>query len=497
MMKLTENQIVPEYRTIRSQICEAAQNWVRENKLLPPQTLDSLKRHAQLCLNELQLDGAFENYTMIMLNNALWEGCMVHIPQDQRLLLLPTCLRNHEKCKASSDELGLLCEQCGNCIIPGLMEKAEKSGLNVLIAESSSSVAEWVESGEIQAIIGVSCLHSLEKAFPSMLRHAVPGIAIPLIRDGCKDTEFDFSALDDALAIREDSLIYAAPGAYIRRHLKQLFSVEVVSRYLAASTPFLHQFPELIYGALCDNGKHYRPMITFGTYCSLHNSSDFPDFLDPITLAVECFHKASLIHDDIEDGDDSRYDKPAMHKQAGLPTALNAGDFLIGEGYRLLSHASIPVEIRAELYKQAAQAHCELALGQAQEFEFLNKNFSLEQCLETHRLKTAPAFRVSMYMGAIAAGKFEQYSEIFHAYANSLGVAYQLFDDLEDTHANPASAIDCLMRTENMDRAKARAEITELYKTYKQKTFSVLEDINDPVLKTFLYRLSGRVLKDV
>jgi hypothetical protein len=48
-----------------------------------------------------------------------------------------------------------------------------------------------------------------------------------------------------------------------------------------------------------------------------------------------------------------------------------------------------------------------------------------------------------------------------------------------------------------MDRETARAEISELYKSYKQKTFSDLECITDPVLKTFLYRLSGRVLKDV
>jgi hypothetical protein len=496
-MEPTLHQTVPLEQKVRLRICDAARNWVNGKNILPPQTLENLRTHARLCLKELQLDESFEHYMMIMLNNALWEGCMVHIPKEHRLLLLPVCLRNHEKCVASNDELGLICEQCGSCFIPQLTEKAEKSGLNVLVAESSSSVNEWVENGEIRAIIGVSCLHSLEKAFPAMLRQAVPGVAIPLVKGGCRNSEFDLSFLEAALAIGEDNFIYAAPDADIRKRLKRLFTVEAVSRYLTASTPFLQRFPELIYSALCDNGKHYRPTITFGTYCSLMNSSDSPDFLDPIALAVECFHKASLIHDDIEDDDDIRYEKPSMHKQAGLSIALNAGDFLIGEGYRLLSHASIPAEIRAELYAQAAQAHCELALGQAQEFESLNKNFSLEQCLETHRLKTAPAFRVSMYMGAIAAGKFEQYREIFHAYANSLGVAYQLFDDLEDTHSNPASAVDCLMRTENMDRETARAEISELYKSYKQKTFSDLECITDPVLKTFLYRLSGRVLKDV
>ncbi len=495
-MKSTISQIVPQEPAIRLQIREATRDCVKRNKLYPPQTLDHLWDHSQLLLKESKLDYAYLNYTMIMLNNALWESCIAHIPKAERLLLLPVCLRNHKECKAASDELGLLCEECGKCLIPELTHKAEKAGLNVLVAESSSSVSEWVDTGEIRAIIGVSCLHSLEKAFPSMLRHAVPGIAIPLIADGCKDTEFDLSLLDDALSIGEDPYLYAAPNIDIRKHLKQLFSVETVKRYLKASTPYLKNFQKLAYGALCDHGKHYRPMITFGTYCSLLNRSDFPDYMDPIALAVECFHKASLIHDDIEDDDDLRYDKPTMHKQAGISVALNVGDFLIGEGYRLLNHESIPADIRAELYAQAAQAHCELSLGQAQEFESINENITLEQCIETHRLKTAPAFRVSMYMAAIAAGKFEQYREIFNSFANYLGVAYQLMDDLEDTHDNPASAVDCLMRGESIDRKAARAEIFKLYNEYKQKTYTALEDISDPVLKTFLYRLSGRVLKD-
>ena len=496
MMSSKSDQIVPLDSATRLQIRDTVRRLVRDEKLLPPQTLERLRYHARCCREKLRLDDAFENYTMIMLNNMLWEDYFAHIPKEQRLLLLPICLRNHEHCKAASDELGLICEQCGSCVIPEITEKAENFGLNVLVAESSSSVGEWVERGELQGIIGVSCLNSLEKAFASMLRHAIPGIAIPLIADGCKDTDFDLSALDEALNIGEASPAYTAHNANIREHLKQLFAAEKISRYLNASTPFLRRFPELVYGALCDNGKHYRPMITFGTYCSLLNCSEFPDLLDPIAIAVECFHKASLIHDDIEDGDDTRYDKPTMHKQVGLPTALNAGDFLIGEGYRLLSHQSIPPELRAELYVQAARAHCELALGQAQEFESLGQNISLEQCLETHRLKTAPAFRVSLYMGAIAAGKFEQYREVFNSFADSLGVSYQLLDDLEDTHSNPASAVDCLMRTGNIDRETARAEISALYNTYKQKTFTTLEPINDSVLKTFLYRLSGRVLKD-
>ena len=496
-MESATRQSVPQETAVRSQIRDAARTWVNKKNLLPPQTKEFLLNHAQNLLSELQLESDYLNYAMIMLNNALWEDVIAHIPQQDRLLLLPICLRNHEECKAPCDELGLICEECGKCLIPELTRKAEDSGLNVLVSESSSSVSEWVESGEIRAVIGVSCLHSLEKAFPSMLRFAVPGIAIPLNRDGCKNTSFELSFLDEALAVGEDSYIFSSPSTDIQDHLKNLFSVDSVNNYLNASTPYLQDFTDLVYGALCDNGKHYRPMITYGTYCSLLNCSEFPEYLNPIALAVECFHKASLIHDDIEDNDDSRYDKPTMHKQAGISVALNVGDFLIGEGYRLLSHESIPKEIRAELYTQASQAHSELSLGQAQEFESLDKVVSLEQSIETHRLKTAPAFRVAMFLGAIAAGKFDEYRDVFQRISDNLGIAYQIADDLEDIHTNPASVVDCLMRSNNIDRESARIEISELLNDFKLKIFTTLEEITDPVLKIFLYRLIGKVLKDV
>ena len=53
------------------------------------------------------------------------------------------------------------------------------------------------------------------------------------------------------------------------------------------------------------------------------------DGLKKVAVAVECFHKASLVHDDIEDNDAERYGEPALHSQHGVPVALNAGDLLI------------------------------------------------------------------------------------------------------------------------------------------------------------------------
>lgn len=490
-------QTVPQELAVRMRIRDAARAWVEREKLVPPQTLDQLRRHARLCLESLELpDRGFDDFTLVMLNNALWETRFPAIPLEQRLLLLPFCLRNQTACTAERDDLGLICNVCERCDIPNLSEQAERLGMPVLVAESSSRVAEWVEEGDIQAVIGVSCMESLEKAFPAMLRFAVPGIAVPLTTGGCKDTTFDRSLLHDALAIPNGVPSRNVSHGRIRERLDRLFTPGETAKYLAASTPYLRDFPQRITHALCGNGKHYRPMITYVSYAALVDGDVFPGFLEPIALAVECFHKASLIHDDIEDDDTTRYGEPTLHEAIGVPAAINAGDFLIGEGYRLLSHPSIPLDLRPELMAQAAQAHCELALGQAQEFESIAESITLEQCLETHRLKTAPAFRVALNMGAVSARQFEPYCEIFHRYADSLGISYQLLDDLEDTADNPASAVDCLMRKNDVDRETARSEIATLYESYRTQTYDILERITDPPLKIAMYRLTGKVLKD-
>ena len=62
-----------------------------------------------------------------------------------------------------------------------------------------------------------------------------------------------------------------------------------------------------------------------------------PDDVKAVALAIEAFHKASLVHDDVEDDDSFRYGRPTIHREYGTPMAINVGDFLIGLGYRLVS----------------------------------------------------------------------------------------------------------------------------------------------------------------
>ncbi|HAU36995.1 MAG TPA: polyprenyl synthetase, partial [Phycisphaerales bacterium] len=81
----------------------------------------------------------------------------------------------------------------------------------------------------------------------------------------------------------------------------------------------------------------------------------------------ECFHKASLVHDDIEDGDDHRYGDLTLHCRYGVPVALNVGDLLLSEGYRLLAEAPLPDAARARMLRAAAEGHRQLCIGQGAE----------------------------------------------------------------------------------------------------------------------------------
>ena len=150
-------------------------------------------------LAEAGISPEFRRYAGVLLNNELWRDTLAGIPFNRRLLLLPQCLRNTEHCSASIDELGLVCEHCGQCAIHDMQSVAESLGYVVLVAEGSPVVMSLVASGQIEGVIGVSCLDMLERVFPYMEAGAIPGMAIPLLCDGCDSTALDMPWVWDAI----------------------------------------------------------------------------------------------------------------------------------------------------------------------------------------------------------------------------------------------------------------------------------------------------------
>lgn len=487
-------QRVPESPELRRELRGRLEHFLAGSCLIAPLPLSRLRALAEAFFQGRGYDQCYSHWCIIFINNILWRDVIRRIPRRKRLLMLPFCLRHAASCQATYDDLGLLCADCGRCRIPSLRERADALGLATLVAESSSRVAEWVESGEIEAVIGVSCLESLEKAFPAMSRHAVPGIAIPLNYAGCKDTDFDYDVLAEALAIPEERPL-ALPGFQdIQEHVSGLFTPEQLDRHLLCSRHRAEEFLREARLALGEHGKHYRPMLTIMCYLALTENADIPAWLDQVALAVECFHKASLIHDDIEDGDDSRYGEPTVHARQGVGVAINLGDYLQGEGYRLLTSAPVPEQLRGILAAVAAEGHCELAIGQAQELEWREGEQTMDMVLDTFRLKTAPAFRVALAMGAVAAGRLEGHQECFRRLSEAMGIAYQLQDDLEDQEEDCASAVFVYARQHHVELSEARRALRASAERYREDAYEALESVKSQPLKSLLFRMIGKVL---
>src|SRR5579872_7148263 len=195
---------IPQTLIERTRILQAVRHYVAEYNPVPPLPQDQLKEHAQRLLAQLNCDPIYHDYIGVLLNNEMWREPLARVPFERRLLLLPKCLRVESKCPAPFDELGLLCKQCGLCSIQDLQLEAERLGYAVLVAEGSAVVMSLIQTGKIEAIVGVSCLSVLERAFPYMEAAAIPGVAIPLLQDDCKDTGVDIDWIWDYIHLTSD-----------------------------------------------------------------------------------------------------------------------------------------------------------------------------------------------------------------------------------------------------------------------------------------------------
>jgi geranylgeranyl pyrophosphate synthase len=416
----------------REKLKRIVQAYVAEHRPVPPMPLEELRVHAERALIAAGEDTKFIEYGAVLVNNEMWRDHLASVPYNRRLLLMPKCLRAEETCPAPFDEFGLLCKQCGQCSIQDLQEEAERMGYAVLVAEGSAIVMAIIETGKIDAIIGVSCLSVLEKAFPYMESAAIPGVAIPLLQDDCKDTNVDMEWIWDVIHLTSDDKTYRMDLDALRQQVDAFFSPAEMDRLLG---PCGSETEQIARAWLAKDGKRWRPFLTVCSYQALtENFNEIPDDLKRLAIAVECLHKASLVHDDIEDGDATRYDEPTVHAEHGVPVALNVGDLLLGEGYRLIAEVSATAEQLAEMLKVAAHGHRDLCLGQGAELCWQRSPSVLKstQVLDIFRRKTAPAFEVALQLGAIYAGAPGSIREIIHQYSEALGIAYQIRDDMQD-----------------------------------------------------------------
>lgn len=524
---------IPPTPALRQQILRAVRHYVAEFNPVPPLPADELKVHAQRLVDGLQCDPIFRDFIGVLLNNEMWRESLAAVPFERRLLLLPKCLRVESKCPAPFDEFGLLCKQCGLCSIQDLTVEAEKLGYAVLVAEGSAIVMSLIQTGKIEAIVGVSCLSVLERAFPYMEAAAIPGVAVPLLQDDCIDTNVDLDWVWEYIHLTSDDRTRRLDLSALRDEVDSWFTPAVLEILLGpAATPAEHAARDWLMRA----GKRWRPFLTVAAWRALASPSiqEFGPDLKKIAVAVECFHKASLIHDDIEDGDAIRYGQKTLHAERGIPVALNVGDLLIGEGYRLLASCKLSAEQRCEMLRVAAEGQRELCRGQGAELDWNRAPSVLSpvQVVEIFRRKTAPAFEVALRFGAIAAGRHEECDETLGAYSKALGIAYQIRDDLSDFDGTGdsndlANLRPSLLLAIARDRAtgenreyldavwqgrtpaqperllelcrelKADERCGHLLESYKEEAVRSLASLENASLKGLLRRTLGKIFNDI
>ncbi|MBA4191622.1 MAG: polyprenyl synthetase [Planctomycetaceae bacterium] len=443
---------VPETRALRDQVRGAVEAFCKTIDKSKPLTRDTSKEMSEQILTNLGLGGQYLGFTMVMLTNEFWREQVAAIPFHRRLMLLPHCLKNAEGCPAEYDELGLDCKKCGACEVGDFRTKAEQLGYKVLVSEGTPIVLKIIVSGHIDAIVGVACLNVLEKAFDKVLLAGIPCIATPLLSSNCKNTSVDNDWVFESIDLHTPPagqktktymhLMRAANAMFDEPELTRL-----VPRARAASpeTDPLRKHESIAYDFLARGGKRSRPFITLAAYDALKGapatlSDSGWELSDPVkraALAIETFHKASLVHDDIEDDDAYRYGEETLHRVHGTGTAINVGDYLIGLGYRLVSRdrKELGAEVAADILDKLADSHMKLSEGQGAELlwrDAPNKALTTLDALKIYALKTSPAFEAALYSGVRLAGSTEKYEKMIADFSRNVGVAFQILNDIKD-----------------------------------------------------------------
>jgi geranylgeranyl pyrophosphate synthase len=306
-------------------------------------------------------------------------------------------------------------------------------GYAVLVAEGSAIVMSLIQTGRIEAIVGISCLPVLERTFPYVEAAAIPSIAVPLLQDDCINTTVDNDWVWEYIHLTSEDQTRRLNLGSVHEEVRGWFTRESLDERMGPADGHAERVAR---DWLAKDGKRWRPFLTLAAFEALREDAGgpIPDGIRDLAIAVECFHKASLIHDDIEDRDHERYGEPTLHESEGVEVALNAGDLLIGEGYRLIGQCGAAPKDIVLMLRAAAEGQRELCRGQGAELAWARNPATLKtsQVLEIFRQKTAPAFEVALQLGAAFAGRLESYQEALHRYSEALGIAYQIRDDMDD-----------------------------------------------------------------
>ena len=187
--------------------------------------------------------------------------------------------------------------------------------------------------------------------------------------------------------------------------------------------------------SLMAGGKRVRPILTIAAAEALGTT---PPGLMAVACSLEFIHTYSLIHDDLPsmDNDDFRRGKPTNHKVYGEAMAILAGDALLTMAFDLCSRPDLmkgsdPVR-QVRLIQELAYGSGNVGMvgGQVFDIQAENKDIDLPTLQNIHKHKTGMLMRAAVRMGAIAAGATDRQLDDMTGYAEDIGLAFQIADDV-------------------------------------------------------------------
>lgn len=471
----TERLACPAHKPLRDRLramaADVAAPWRTDGVPAALRTAAGLRQHAAMLVGRAGGAADHVGWMMVTLVSEYWRGRLAGLPSGRKLLLLPDC-----PLATGDDHVAAgIPGTCGpGCGIATIWAAARDSGWAVEPTSRAVAAIGSLLAGQYDGVLGVARLRDLEKAFGMLPAFALPVAAVPYeplparrerpasCAAGMAAEAIDVEWVLGLLGVAGGT---AAPvGDYLPllREAAEMFTPAALKDLaerlgtpgllgagtagLAADLPPLEAAAGISADFLARGGKFLRPFITLAAYDAV--AADRAEASVPgeppatrsaaraVAVAIEIFHKASLVHDDIEDDDAMRYGRPTLHVERGLPSALNAGDYLLGAGYRIVSAVpGVGGEAIRDMIAILADAHVRLSRGQGAEFwwrEAAGRRLAADEALAIYGLKTSPAFEAAIAMGIRLAGVAPAAAAAIDRYALHVGTGFQVLNDLKD-----------------------------------------------------------------
>ena len=224
---------------------------------------------------------------------------------------------------------------------------------------------------------------------------------------------------------------------------QELINTEL-NKYTKKENCFEKKLNEAMEYSLMAGGKRLRAILVVDTYKLFRD--DYEKCL-PYAVAIEMTHSFSLIHDDLPeiDNDDFRHGKPTNHKQFNHATALLAGDGLFNYAYEVMSNdlaesiqkGDADIKNKITALKEYSNAVERMIAGEYLDTELEGKDISIELLDYIHKNKTGALLKLCVRMGAIIANASDEDVERLSNYAEKIGLAFQVKDDILSEEGNP------------------------------------------------------------